>query len=123
MMDSALPHAVERVLRLLSQNMIMTIVFRAHTTNIFQALDPVFFSALKKLTQIATAGFDEGSVNGRITKLVHAYEQTTTSMNIRHSFRTAGTYLNIESRRYKIQFDKEQARDNPGFKELWARNL
>jgi hypothetical protein len=54
MTDSALPHLSERLLRLLGQNKIMTTVFPAHTANIFQALDLVFFSALKKLKQIVT---------------------------------------------------------------------
>jgi hypothetical protein len=39
------------VLRLLGENKIMAVVFPTHTTNIFQALDLVFFSALKKLKQ------------------------------------------------------------------------
>jgi hypothetical protein len=43
MMDSALLHVSKRVLRLLGQNKSMAIVFPAHTTNIFQALDLAFF--------------------------------------------------------------------------------
>jgi hypothetical protein len=46
--DSASPHVSERVMQLLSRNKIMTIVFPAHMTNIFKALDLVFFGALKK---------------------------------------------------------------------------
>jgi hypothetical protein len=42
MMDSALPHISERMLRFLCQNKIMDIVFPAHITNIFRALDLVF---------------------------------------------------------------------------------
>jgi hypothetical protein len=101
----------------------MNTVFPAHTTNIFQALDLVFFAALEKWTQTATREFDDGSVNKQITKLVHAYEQTATSMNIRSSFRRDGIYPNIGSRSYKIGFDEEQLRNNPGFTELWERNL
>jgi hypothetical protein len=47
-MGSARPHISERVLGLLGQNKIMNTVFPAHTTNIFQALDLVFFAALEK---------------------------------------------------------------------------
>jgi hypothetical protein len=89
-MDSALPHVSERVLRLLGQNKIMAIVFPVHATNIFQTMDLVFFSASKKLKQIATGEFHDGSVNEQITKLLHTYEQTAASMNIRSSFRRAG---------------------------------
>jgi hypothetical protein len=46
-MDSASPHVSERVLQSLGRNKIMAIVFPAHTTNIFQALDLVFFGVLK----------------------------------------------------------------------------
>jgi hypothetical protein len=43
MMDSALRYVSELVLRLLGQNKIMAIVFPVYMTNIFQALDLVFF--------------------------------------------------------------------------------
>jgi hypothetical protein len=56
-MDSASPHGVERLSQLWGRNKIMVIVFPAHTTNIFQALDLVFFSALKKIKQTVTGGF------------------------------------------------------------------
>jgi hypothetical protein len=49
MMDSALPHVLERMLRPFGQNKITTNVCSAHAINISQALDLVFFSALKKL--------------------------------------------------------------------------
>jgi hypothetical protein len=74
MMDSALPHVSEHVLRLSGKNKIMAIVCPAHTMNIFQALDLVFFSGLKKLKQTAAGEFDDGAVNEQITKLVHADE-------------------------------------------------
>jgi hypothetical protein len=90
LMDSALPHVSERVLRLLGENKIMAVVFPAHTTNMFQPLDLVFFGALKKLRETATGEFDDDSMNDQITKLIHAYEQTATSMTIRGSFRRAG---------------------------------
>jgi hypothetical protein len=51
LMDSARPHLLERVLRVLGQNNIMAIVFPAHTMNIFQTLDLVSFALLKKRTQ------------------------------------------------------------------------
>jgi hypothetical protein len=117
MMNSALSHVSECVLRLLGRKT-MAIVFPVHTTNTFQAPDLVFFSALKKLKQTATSEFDDGSVNKQNTKLVHAYEQTPTSMNIRSSFRRAGIHLKIGSRPDKIRFDEEQLRNNPRSKEL-----
>jgi hypothetical protein len=123
MMDSALPQVSKHVLRLLGQNKIMAIIFPDHTINIFQSLDLVFLSALKKLKQTTTGEFDNGSVNEQITKLVHADEQTATSMNIRNAFRRAGIYQNIGSEPYKIRFDQEPLRNNLGFKELWERNL
>jgi hypothetical protein len=52
--DSALPDVSERLLQLLSCNKILAIVFPAHTTNIFQALDLAFFDVLKKIKQRAS---------------------------------------------------------------------
>jgi hypothetical protein len=123
LMDSALPHVSERVLRLLGENKIMAIVFPAHTTNIFQALDLVFFGALKKLKQTATGEFDDESMNDQITKLIQAYEQTATSMTIRGSFRRAGLCPDMGSRPFKLRIDEEVLKSNPGFKEIWDRNI
>jgi hypothetical protein len=50
----------------------------AHTTNVFQALDFVFFSALKKLKTIANGEFDDKPVNDQISKIIQAYEETET---------------------------------------------
>jgi hypothetical protein len=122
LMDSALSHVSERVLRLLGENMIMVVVFPAHTTSMFQALDLVFFGALKKLKETATGEFDDDSMNDQITKLIHAYEQTVTSMTIRGPFRRAGMYPDMGSRPFKLRIDEEMATSNPGFKEIWDRN-
>jgi hypothetical protein len=62
LMDSASPHVPERMLQLLGLNKIMTIVFPAHATNIFQTLDLVFFGVLIKIKQTAIEEFDEQSI-------------------------------------------------------------
>jgi hypothetical protein len=75
------------------------------------------------LKRIGTGEFDDSWVSEQITKLVYAYEQTATSMNIRASFRRAEIYPNIVCRPYKIRFDQQQLRNSSGFKEFWERNL
>jgi hypothetical protein len=90
LMDSACPHVSEGVLQLLGRNKIMAIVCPAHTTNIFHALDLVFFCVLKKIKQTATVAFDGQFVREQITKLIQIHEQTATSMTVRASFRKAG---------------------------------
>jgi hypothetical protein len=96
----------------------MAIVFPAHTTNIFQALDLVFFAALKKMKQTATGEFDEKSVREQNTKLIQAYEQTATSSTIRGSFRRTGLSPKSGTKPFRLQFDGEKLRENPGFREL-----
>lgn len=95
LMDSALTCVSERVLHLLGQKNILAAVFPAHTTNIFQALDLIFSTALKKLKQNATGDFDDNSINNQITKLVQAYEQIAISMTIPSSFRRTELYPEI----------------------------
>jgi hypothetical protein len=125
LMDSALPHVSERVLQLLGQNKILIVVFPAHTTNIFQALDLTFFAVLKKLKQTATGEFEDDSINEQITKLVQAYEQTqtATSMTIRGALRRAGMYPDIGTKPFRMRFDEEQLKDCPGFIEIWNHNI
>jgi hypothetical protein len=47
LMDPAIPHTSERVRGIFSENHIMAMNFPAHMTSSFQALDLVFFGALK----------------------------------------------------------------------------
>jgi hypothetical protein len=67
----------------LGENKILAVVFPTHTTNIFQALDLVFFGAMKKLKATVLGEFGEDSMDDQILKLLQAYEQTATSMMIR----------------------------------------
>jgi hypothetical protein len=122
-MDSALPHISERVLRLLRENKIMTVVFPTHTTNIFQAMDLVFFDALKKLKETAIEEFDDDSMNDQITELIQAYEQIATSITIRRSFKRADMYPNMVFRPFKLRIDEEMLKNILRFKEIWDRNI
>jgi hypothetical protein len=63
LMDSAFPYTSDRVRRILGENNIIAIIFPAHTTNWFQALDLVFFGALKKLKPTAVRKIDDGSAD------------------------------------------------------------
>jgi hypothetical protein len=83
LIDSALPHTSERILRVLGENNIIAMTFPAHTTHLFQTLDLVFFGSLKHLKATATGEFGDDSVNNHLTKLIQAYEQTATSTTIR----------------------------------------
>jgi hypothetical protein len=82
----------------------------AHTTNIFQALDLVFFDALKKLKAAAHCEFGDDSVDDQISKLVQAYQQTGTSSTIRGSFRQAGMVPDTPVRPFKLAFKEERIR-------------
>jgi hypothetical protein len=119
-MDSTSLHVSKRVLQLLDRSTIMAIAFPAHTTNISQTLDLVFFGVLKKIKQTETGEFDERSVREQITKLPQAYEQTTTSMTIRASFQKAGLWPDSGTKPFKLQFNEESLREKPGFKGLWG---
>jgi hypothetical protein len=123
LMDSACPHVSERVLKLLGQNRIIVLVFPAHTTNLFQALDLVFFWVLKKLKQTASGDYDEKTMNHQIFRLIQVYGQTATSLTIRGSFRRAGLSANTRVRPFRLQFNDAVLRENPGFKEIWDRNI
>jgi hypothetical protein len=64
-MESALPRVSERSLRLFGENRILAVVFPAHTTNIFQALDLGFF---------ADGRSSDHCVNDQMTQLIQAYQ-------------------------------------------------
>jgi hypothetical protein len=64
LMDSVSAHVSERNLKLLGGNKIIALVFPAHTTNPLQALDLVFFGAIKK-NKDSLAGEPRHRLNGR----------------------------------------------------------
>jgi hypothetical protein len=70
LMDSAFPQTSERLQRLSGEDNILAITFPAHTTNLFQALDLVFFGVLNKIKASAVGEFDDDSVNADITTLL-----------------------------------------------------
>jgi hypothetical protein len=123
LMDSVCPHISERILRLLGENRIIVLVFPAHTTNLFQALDLVFFGVVKKLKQTASGDYDDKTMNHQIFRLIQAYEQTATSLTIKGSFRKAGLSANTRVIPFRLQFDDAVLKENPGFKESWDRNI
>jgi hypothetical protein len=96
-MDSAPAHSPGRVLRLLGENYILAVEFPAHTTNILQDLDLVFFGAMKKLKATAAGEFGQDSMDDQILKLAQSYEQTAASMTIRTSFHTTATIRGRET--------------------------
>jgi tRNA(Ser,Leu) C12 N-acetylase TAN1 len=98
----------------------MAITFPARTTNLFQALDLVFFGALKKLKASATGEFDDDSVRAQVSKLIQAYEQTATSSTIRGSFRRAELEHDTTRRSFRLEVAEETLRENPGFQEIWG---
>jgi hypothetical protein len=122
-MDSALPQTPERVLRRLGGNNVIALTFPAHTTNLFQALDLVFFGALKHLKATATNEFHDDGVNNQITKIVQAYEQTARSSTIRRSFRRAGMGMDVTARPFKIHVDEEAVRTAPCVQSVWERDV
>jgi hypothetical protein len=120
-MDSAILHKSERVQWIFGENHSMAIAFLGHMTNLFQELDLVFFGVFRRLKASATSEFDDDSVNAQISKLIQAYGQTATSSTIRGSFRKAGLEHDVTGRPFKLQVVEERLREDPGFREIWAR--
>jgi hypothetical protein len=123
LMDSALPHTSEHILRSLGENNIIALIFPAHTKNRFQALDLVFFGSLKHLKETAAGEFGDDSANDHITKLIQADEQTATSSTIRGSFRKAEMIADTITRPYKIMVDEPIMKEIPGFQAAWEQNV
>jgi hypothetical protein len=123
LMDFTLSHRSNRILQTLGEKNVVAITFPVYTTNPFQALDLVFFGALKKLKRTAVGEFDDGSVNTQIIQLLQASEQAATSATIRGSFEKAEMDLDVTTLPFRIRIVEQRVRENPGFKEVWDRNV
>jgi hypothetical protein len=83
----------------------------------------VFFGVLKHVKATITGEFHDDSINDPITKIVQAYEQTTTSSTIRGSVHRAGMGRDVTSCLFKIHVDEKAMRAIPGFQMVWERNI
>jgi hypothetical protein len=107
----------------LRENSLRKIVFPAHTTQIFQALDLVLFGAFTTIKKTTHGDFDDDSVRDQITKLLHAYKQVLTSFTICGAFRKAGFFPDVRLKPIWLVFNKGILRENPGFSEIWNWNI
>jgi hypothetical protein len=78
---------------------------------------------LTKLKVSATGEFDDDSVKAQIGKGIQVYEQRPTSSTRRRSFRKAGLEYYVTDRPVKLQVVEESLRENPGFREIRARDV
>jgi hypothetical protein len=108
---------------LLGENRIIAFVFPAHTTNLFQVLDLVFFGAMRKNKDLLANKPEVPSVDGQSWKITRACEQTATSFTIRSCFGKVGLSPNTQTRPFKLEFNEEALRQNDGFKELRDRHI
>jgi hypothetical protein len=81
-MDFAGAQLLKRILQLLGENRIVTLVFPAHTTNLFQALDLIFFGAMKNNKDSLVREPEIASAHGQIWKLIRTSEQRKMSFTI-----------------------------------------
>jgi hypothetical protein len=122
LMDGMKAHCSDRVLKYLGDNNIAAITFPSHTTNLFQPLDLSFFGALKQRKDRTEGESAANSVRHQVTKLLRAYEETSSSFNIRGSFFRAGFRYVTVIMPYVLDFDEAGVRENRGFREIWERN-
>jgi hypothetical protein len=114
-MNSASPQVSEVSVRLLGDSHGLVIAFPAHTTKIFQALNPVFSSTLMKLKAMAEGEFGDHSINDEIAKLLLAYRQTATSKTIRGSSRKSAVVADTSARVFQLTLDEGTIQENEGF--------
>jgi hypothetical protein len=102
----------------LAGNRVLAAAFQAHMTMIFGSLELLFFGVLTKLMSIAQGEFDDHSVNDQLSRLIQASEQPAMSMTIRASLDKAGPIPEKFLCSVTLRFDKEEVRENAGFKEI-----
>jgi hypothetical protein len=86
------------------EDRVLTVVHPSHTSNILKEPELVFFRGMMKLKASAEGEFDDDSVDNQGAKLVQAYEEISTSMDIWRS----------DSALFRLQFSEGSLRRNPG---------
>ena len=123
MMDSASSHCSERILKKLAKHNILALTYPSHTSNLFQALDLVFFGVLKKNKSRIYLDSEENFFTNQLLEIIEAYETTSTSRTIRSSFKKAGIIHSCEGDPERVVIDENEVRNNRGFQEIWNQNI
>lgn len=105
--DNCSCHCNDVIKKLLADNNIILFTWPPHSSHLFQPLDLVIFSLVKRTKSTCRTKFNKGTQADYITKLIMAFESASTSINIRSAFRRAGMALNVEEKPYKIDINKD----------------
>ena len=122
-MDNHSSHCDPEILKILADNRVIVITFPPHTSNLFQMLDLVIFGALKNVKKGLTSKKTLNDVAALAEKVFRAYEQVTTSTNVRSSFERAGISTDLNEDIRRIIFDEEKVRYSFEFSEIWNINF
>ena len=123
LMDNHSTHCDPEILEILAKNRVIVITFPPHTSNIFQMLDLVIFGALKNVKKGLTPKETLNEVAALTEKIFRAYEQVTTSTNVRASFERAGIMSELDDDLRRIIFNEEKVRNSFEFLEIWNINF
>jgi hypothetical protein len=82
LMDNCSPHVSDDIIAVLTNARVTFITFTHHMTHVFQMLDVVLFSALKKYASGLEMWNEESGTVAFIIKLSHDFKQTMVEVNI-----------------------------------------
>jgi hypothetical protein len=82
LMDNCSPHMSDGVIAVLTNARVRVIIFAIHTIHVFQMLDIMLFSALKKHATGLEMLNEESRTVAFILKLYHDFKQTMVEVNI-----------------------------------------
>jgi hypothetical protein len=109
LMDNYSFHKSDDIVAVLTRVRAGIIIFAIHATHIFQMLDVVLFSALKKhATDLETLD-EEQSAAAFLLKVCHNFKQTMIEVNIWKAFATIGFTHDIGQMSYGLLFDEENS--------------
>jgi hypothetical protein len=95
------------------------IIFTAHATYLFHALDLVLFDVLKTVKKAAHGNIGNDSVHNQIRKLLSAEKEVVQLFTTQHAFRKAGLTSDLMSRPARLVFNEEALRSNQRLSKIW----
>jgi hypothetical protein len=119
LMDNFSPHVSDAVVAVLTNARVRVITFATHMTHVFQMLDVVLFSALKKCASGLEMWNDGSGTIAFIIKLYHDFRQIMVEVNIWGTFSAIGFSYDVTQNPYGLRLDEEKFRQSRCFLELW----
>jgi transposase len=120
--DNCRCHMDANLLRLLAEHWVLVVTYPPHSSGIFQVLDRLVFSVLKRRKKQVTKETGLDATIDHIRRVLVAYESSTPSETVRAAWRRTGFDYVRSDGEWELRLNTDRIQEFPEFSEVWRRD-